>query len=105
MPPRSRYSGSANSFWRSGWVLCLLTLLATASYLAVPSMLLGDTYEPTLQGRGELSLNGEAKKGKIAVQGELEQKRKSTLLHAEAGLLVLVFLFFNSLLHVCSRSR
>lgn len=73
MPPSPRHSGRAsNTFWRSGfWVLCCLALLATVSYLAMPSMLLVDTYEPTKQAIGEGSLNGEAKEGKLAVQCEL----------------------------------
>lgn len=85
MPPSPRHSGRAStSFWRSGWILCILALLATASYLAMPSMLVVDSYEPRVQDIGELALNGEAKEGKIAVQGELGQKRKlgATLLHA-----------------------
>jgi len=74
MPPSPRHSGRAsNTFWRSGWVLCLLALLATASYLAMPSMLLADANEPAIQAIGERSLNGEAKEGNLGQQGELGQ--------------------------------
>lgn len=71
MPPSPRqFSRGNNSFWRSGWMFAFLGLLATASYLAMPSMLLGDAFEPKIQGRGDRSLTGESIEGEIAVQGE-----------------------------------
>ena len=68
--PSPRHSGRGSSFWRSGWVLCILAFLATVSYLVMPSVLLGDAYEPKLQGKRERSLNGEGNEGKRGVQGE-----------------------------------
>jgi hypothetical protein len=73
--PRHRTN---RSFWRSGYVLCFITFLAAVSYFAMPSMLLGDAYEPTIQVKGENRLNGESIPSANAVQGEALERLLST---------------------------